>query len=144
MAITTDTTKQVLGQIADKREIILEQVAKITAQIAQAEPRYLEGLSLDLQLATGFLSGLKDAEWYIIDIAERGFRPGRPGKNELDDPFLTLATQLKEISDMLGHTAVGVNLNQKSPDYVQGRVNALRGVSSFLLDAFRDLRGASL
>ena len=133
MATTINTTALVLAQITDKREVLLEQVAKITAEIAQAHPSRLESLSLDLQLATGFLSGLKDAEWYITDADE-----GQA------DPFLVLAIQLKEVSDMLGHTAVGVNLRQKSPDYVQGRVNALRKVSSFLLDAFRDLRGASL
>lgn len=139
--MTTTTSTTTVPQIAAIQATVLadqEQFqAKLVQQsstLAEGGARFADSRTADILRTSGILAGLTEIEWRLRESVES------------TEPLPVIVAQLLlELGGIQGATAEGVNLRQKSPDFIEGKVAAARSISQRLVDMLRDtIRDAEL
>jgi len=118
---------KIQAAVAASQKTAAADLSAVGAKIAEHGVRFAESHGREVMRLTGFLSGLKEIEWALAEEADR------------DRPLpLAVANLLLDLSGMQAATAEGVNLPQRSPDFIGGKVSAVRSVSRMLVDSLHD------
>jgi hypothetical protein len=127
-------TITVVPQIAMLQAAVAKSQKETQAELVEAATklatdgvRFADSRGRDIMRHSGFLAGLREVEWALTDEAEKS----RPLS-------LSVANLLLDLSGIQAATAEGVNLPQRSPDFIEGKVAAVRGVSRMLVDMLTD------